>query len=449
MAMSQLPSIDCRKLTIAQRRSLRSRATQLLVSGGFGSGKTMAHALKTLQLKQENPDTPGLILAPTWSVLWSTTMRRFFWLLKRCGIPWQVRDRQGECYLDLGDGVPIFMRSAKNVETFDGLDVGWITSDETRHYRKEAYHVALGRRRVKCPFPQAAFFTTPNMWLIDEFTDKPGRQLIIAPTQENAKNLAPGYIDNLRLSYSSRMQKAYIDGQGVVLEGSVFEQFDGGPSSPWIVNYDAAKFPQRKTYVAIDPGYRRSAVLFVHRVSDTEWIVFDELMLDDTTDMTMVEHINAKQLPIDEIWVDPAADNTQSLVGFDTIQALRSIKTRARDPLRMLVDPWRSISYGVDKVRTMLGGEGLPTRLFFAKQLVDYERNRQRGIIKDLAAYKYPECKDGRPVTDIPVKDGISDHSCDGLRYGVVGIWLTTPSLRAKDPVMARNAHPGWRIAAA
>jgi len=196
-------SIDARSLTPAQRKARRCRDTQLFVSGGFGSGKTMGHALKVLQLRRENRGVAGLILAQTWGMLWSTTLRRLFALMRKCGIRYRVRDRQGECYLDLGDGVPIFLRSAKNIDTFDGLDVGWLTGDEVRHWTIEAYHVALGRRRAKCPLPQAAFFSTPNMWLLDEFTDKPGRRLIIAPTKENAKNLAPGYIDNLRLSYAN------------------------------------------------------------------------------------------------------------------------------------------------------------------------------------------------------------------------------------------------------
>ena len=443
-----IPNIDARSLTPAQRKALRCKDTQLLVSGGFGSGKTTAHALKVLQLKRINVGIPGLILAQTWGMLWSTTLRRLFSVLRKCGVGYRVRDRQGECYLDLGDGVPIFLRSAKNIDTFDGLDVGWETGDETRHWKHDAYLVALARRRVKCPLPQAAFFSTPNMWLLDEFTGKPGRRMIIAPTRENARNLTPGYIDNLRLSYSPRMQKAYIDGEAVILEGAVFEEFDAGPSSPWLVDYDARRWPQRKTILAVDPGYRRSAWILIHQIHETEWIVFDELMLDDTNDITCAQRVNALKYPIDEIWIDPAADNVQSIVGIDILQALRTIQTRGHKPIRMVTDPWRAIPYGVDKLRTMLGGEGLPMRILFARKLYEQGRGNYRGIIKDLASLRYPEMKDGKPVSDHPLKDGIRDHSCDCLRYFAVGMWLTSP-LRRLDPVLNNNTSPGWRVATA
>lgn len=441
--------IDVAQLTPAQRRALRSTSRQVLMSGGFGSGKTTALAIKMLQLKAENPNVPGLVLAPTWGVLWSTTVRRLISLLRISGFSYNIRDRSGECYLDLGDGQPIFLRSAKKPETFDGLDVGWMVGDECRHWGRHAYDVGIGRVRVPCPLPQSAFFSTPSMgWLSDEFdAGKPGRELIVAPTKENAKNLAPGFIENLRLSYSPRLQRAVIDGAFTVLEGSVYEAFDGSSTSPWLVDYNPAKFPQRRTYLWLDPGYRRSAWIFVHKVSDAEWVCFDELILDDCSDSAAVERVNAKGYQIDEIWTDPAADNVQSIVGFDTLQMLRKIKVRSVRAIRTIVDPWRSISWGVDKVRTMLGGEGMPMRLFFARSLIEKERRLPRGLIKDLTAYRYPEVKDGKAVTDQPLKDGLHDHFNDALRYGVAGLWLSTPALRSLDPAL-RTQSQGWKIAA-
>lgn len=433
-----------------QKRFLLSTAMQTLLAGGIGAGKTTALGLKLLVMKAKNPGVPGLIVAPSWRIMWSVTYRQIMNILRISLDPDEMprlRDRYGECYLDFGDGVPIFLRSAKNPESIDGLNVGWALGDELRHWKRNAYEIVLGRIRIPCPLRQAAFASTPAMnWMAEEFdTKKPDRELISAPTKENERNLAPGFIDNLRLSYSSRLQKALIEGEFTVLEGSVFELFDGGHASPWLIDYE----PQRdkKTYLWVDPGYRRSAWIFVQHVTPLEWVVFDQIMPDDMSDQACVDRVNAKKYLIDEIWTDPAADNVQSLVGFDTLQALRGVKTRARDPLRTIVDPWRSIAYGVDKVRTMLGGDGLPTRIRFARSLMDYEGSRQRGIVKDLASLRYPDAKDGRPVTDLPLKDGVHDHSCDALRYGVIGLWLTTPKLRELDPVLAREARPGWRMA--
>ena len=59
-----------------------------------------------------NPGVPGLVLAPNWGTLWSTTVRRIEGLMKQCGWVYRERDKQGQCYLDTGDNVPIFLRSA-------------------------------------------------------------------------------------------------------------------------------------------------------------------------------------------------------------------------------------------------------------------------------------------------------------------------------------------------
>jgi len=114
----------------------------------------------------------------------------------------------------------------------------------------------------------------------------------------------------------------------------------------------------------------------------------------------------------------------------------------------MITGPWRSIPWGVDKTRALLGGQGQPTRIRFAKSLLREEAGRERGIVKDLAAYRYPEVKDGRPITDLPLKDGVTDHSNDSLRYFGVGMWLSNPHLRALAPELATKAQPGWRTAA-
>ena len=82
------------------------------------------------------------------------------------------------------------------------------------------------------------------------------------------------------------------------------------------------------------PGFRRSAWLWIQQTGHTDWVVFDEIMPDDTSDVRCVEMVNAKGWPIDEIWVDPAGDNTQSVFGLDTFAVLQGIKTRQQDAIR-------------------------------------------------------------------------------------------------------------------
>lgn len=429
----------------------------VLMSGGYGSGKTTGLALKILQLKAANPGVPGLVVSQTWASLWSITVRRLMAILSttipRNLMP-RVRSKTDECYLDFGDGVPVYLRSAKNSGSIDGLDVGWACGDELRHWSEESYQVTLSRVRVKCPVSQVAFSSTPSVGFMSNDFDsgKRNRELIVAPTIENERNLTPGFIDNLRLSYSPRLQKAVIEGYFTILEGAVYEALDPDIwQSPWAVNWDAKANLDLKTCLMVDPGYRRSSWIWAQEVKPLNWVVIDQYQPEDATDARNIDVVNNRGWPIDEIWCDPAATATQSAMGFSTAMMLQAVKARTPDPIRYITGPFRNITFGVDKVRTMLGdpSTGLPIRVKFAKSMQQFERTSKRGLCKDLLAYRYPESRDGRPITEEPLKDGITDHSCDAFRYWAVGMWLST-SLRSLDPVMQKMAQNtrGFRVAA-
>ena len=447
------------QLTASQWRLLQSREKQVLVAGGFGSGKTTAIGLKLVQLKAENPGVPGLLMAQSWRALWSITLRRLMSTLRRI-LPRSelpvVRDRMGECYLDFGDGAPVFLRSAHDSSTFDGLDVGWGCGDEPRYWPKMSHEVFMGRIRVKCPRSQLCYSSTPALnWLSDEFNSgRPHRELIRAPTSENERNLGPDFIPNLRLSYSRRMQQAVIDGHFVPLEGVVYEYVDlHDPQSGWFVDHRTSS--SLKTILAVDPGYRRSAWLWIQEVSPTQWVVVDQMMPDDKSDEANVQAVNDRGIPIDEVWCDPASDQTESTMSLDTITMLQQIKGRTKNgpAISYITGPYRSLSYGVDKVRTLFGdGDKQPTRLKFARSLIAQEATMAkgrtpRGILRDVMAYQYPEMKDGRSVSDDPLKDGVHDHANDALRYFGVGMWLTSP-LRQLDYDLQRSTAQGFRRAA-
>jgi hypothetical protein len=365
----------------------------------------------------------------------------------------KIHDKTGETYMDWG-GAPIFLRTAV-AAAIDGLDVGWGVGDELRYWPQDAYETFLGRVRVPCPLPQSAFTSTPTMgYMADEFNSgKKDRELITVPTLANAHNLAPDYVENLRLSYSRRLQKAVLEGFFTILEGAVYEALDVDIwNSAHCIEYTHSK--RKRTYLAVDPG-RRSSWIFVQERAPLDWVVFDELILDDISDSGAVAKVNARAksqgYAIDEIWTDPAADATQSAFNLDTIAMLRGIKTRGNAGIRYITGPYRSIAFGVDKMRTLFGDPeiGQPIRLRFARGLRTYEQNRQRGVVKDHLGYHYPDHKIGRPYAIDPVKDGITDHSCDALRYWGVGMWVST-NLRALDKEMREEAqrNPGYKIAA-
>ncbi len=454
-------TLDSQQVNPSQIAFLESPSRYVCFSGGFGSGKTTVLVLKILQLVAANAGLPGLVIAQSFGALFANVIATMERVLRGTGMPEDkiptIRGGNMRPHSVFWNGAVVHWRSAENPGGYDGLDVAWVCGDEIRHWNKEAYDIAIARaRRRDAPKLQRAFTSTPSMgWMYDEWAcGKKGRDLITCGTLENAHNLEEDYIPGLRESYSPRLQRAVIDGEFTILEGAVFEAFDPNPQkSPWVIDYDPTpdRLANKRLFLAVDPGYRRSAWLWIVEESPLNWVVFDQLMPDNASDMAAVEMVNAKKCPVDEIWTDPAADNTQSTTGADTLASLRAVKVRGwnRKPLRTVADFGRDIPFGVDKLRVLLGGEhGAPIRIKFSRKLADTERGKPRGIVRDLGALRYPEIKDGRPVTDRPLKDGITDHSTDALRYWAVGQWMSINELRIKDPVLARAKQQGWRAAA-
>jgi hypothetical protein len=332
--------------------------------------------------------------------------------------------------------------------------VAYVLGDEIRHWPRRAFEIAQSRARLKdAKRVQRVYASTPAMgWMSEEFADaKPYRELITAPTRENAANLATDYIENIRGSYSKRLQRAMLEGLFTILEGAVFDDFDPQPNSPWIVDFAATpeQLSRMTVHVAHDPGFRRSAWLFIalpHPNAETG-IVFDQMQLDGVSDTSAVERVNAKSYPIDEVWVDPAADATQSIANLDTLAVLRGIKGRLRNTrlIRAVTTPFNDVRFGIDKVRVLLGdGAKLKPRVTFSRKLFDEEKHQARGIIKSLCSSSFPE-REGRPVSDEPLKDGVFEHARDAFRYWCVGRYLTCPTLRSKDRFIAEQKNLGYR----
>lgn len=439
----------------SQLSFLQSTDPFVLLCGGYGSGKSTALMFKTLMLKAANGPLPGLLMAQTFGALYANIVDPMMALID-ANYPEHLKPRLVggvRPAIVWPDGCRIHLRSAEHPKGYDGLTVAWLCGDEVRHWAEYSYQVAIARVRMRAAkLIQRAFSSTPAMhWMADEFnTDKP-RRLITAPTKENARNLPEDYIANLELSYSKRMRRAVLDGLFTILEGAVYEDFDPNPSGSWFVDYDPK--PEHmggtRVFLAADPGFRRSAWLFIAELDDLTWVVFDELMGDNMTDLQVVRELNRRQWPIDEIWIDIAAGATQSFEGASTLTALRHLKMRRRTAPRSITGANREIAFGVDKLRVLLGSDDpsakMPIRIKFARRLL--RERKYRGIVRSLASYAYPEVKPGRPMSDIPLKDGVHDHQVDSLRYFAVGRFLCETRLRRMDPALANQQSPGWRSA--
>jgi hypothetical protein len=407
------------RMNPGQARAWAVEERWLAYLGGWGGGKTWFGARAFLRNVLRNPrGVDSLIAAPFWSTVKRTTLREF----KAVVPPGMITgESRGERYIEV-IGRRVYYGSADRPETLDGATVGAIWLDEGRYVKRRGWEVILSRlRSKKARCLRGIITSTPGgEWLEEEFaTGKARCAAVHASTRENARNLGEGVVENMEASLSKRAARVFIDGQFGLLEGAVYEFDKAWHLIPW--KYD----PGLPVVVAWDFGYQRPAVLFLQPVPagmrlpggrvalPGSWIVFDELVPDEMTTEGLANQVKAKGYRVTRICCDPAGDGTQTATGLSDVKVLRAA---GFNEIKWVTTPWlRHIPTGVRMVEALLRNSRAEMRLFVAKQL-DNPRAK-RGVVKDLQAYRYPEPKDGRPVKDQPLKDGVHDHSMDALRY--------------------------------
>jgi hypothetical protein len=157
-----------------------------------------------------------------------------------------------------------------------------------------------------------------------------------------------------------------------------------------------------KLYRAIDFGYRHPYVLWLMQDQEGHVMAYDEWVGKDRTTEEMLHAINAKDLShgiteIDIEWTacDPAGGAVQD-TGISPVDILRN------RGLKLKYRPSR-ISAGVECVKLALRDARHRTSLFISPRCPQ--------LISDFRQYKWDARKEE------PLKDGLSDHSLDALRY--------------------------------
>lgn len=422
--------------TPSQQRFLDSRARIAALLGGYGSGKTSTGAEKALDLIAENPGCSGIIVAPTYGQLEKAALRSFFDPeapdAGACPKEWIAEVNIGKRYFLHPNGARTYWGSADNPKSLEGQNLAWFWMDEPGDCKRRAYQVLVGRLRDKAAKWIQGFVTgTPRPgWMWEEFNSGKAEQDIIhASTRENAANLAPGTIEALERTYSTREARVLIDGEFGLLVGAVLEEFERKRHLiEW--RYD----PRFRTMLVLDFGYRRPYAGWAQelppgtdipgrgkaprKVEAHElgtWVIFDELVPENLSTELLLQQVKAKGYRVDATYCDPAGDGSQPAVGISDVQLVRAAGFQ---PKFVTAPRLRHIPFGIALLRGLLCNVRRETRLWVAKSL-DNQRAK-RGVVKDFEGYAYPEAKDGKPVGDEPLKDGLHDHGVDGWRYGFV-----------------------------
>lgn len=441
--MTQIVDLTDYRATVTQWAFLQDHASRIkAMIGGLGSGKTraLAEACVDLYLLNEKTGVDGMLVSPTHPML--TRLLKPAWE-RACPRELILREVKSERRYLMRNGTSVWTGAADNPASLEGTNLGWFGGDEVRYWQRRAHENMAARLRDKrARLLQGAYATTPAMgWLAEEFdVGRDDRQTYRCSTVENAANLAPGYIEDLRATYSPRLAASLIDGQFKIIEGQVYEEWDRARHLvPWELR------PNLRTCLWWDFGARKAAVVIAQvtreptRLDDgralpaRSVVAAKQIMVDDMSTERLIPLVMARLgktfedgqwvggQRVDAIYCDPAGNQRGLAVDIPSVAMLRAA---FGDVVTFYTDIEATyIPTGVARVAGALSPvDGSPPRLYVAEQLAKPENRveKERGIVKMFEGLRYPERGSGRSL-EHPDKDGVIDHVGDAVRYGITG----------------------------
>ncbi len=415
---------------------------QLLDTAGYGSGKSVAAAIKGYLFTAKIRGNRGLILRETQVKLHDTALRMFLEVCERMGARYSVKRKR--------DGWPHHMTFTNKSEVsayeftdpgkFLGPEYGWVWVDEAIELPESIYQKIIGRIRLPIATGQRQLILTtnapaPNHWLTRLFGAEPGMRIVHDPVSggvvsyrrisgSSTENpaLDPKYIASLRVTLPESEVARVLEGRTAFVSAGkpvYCPPFNVGKhvGEPLPVrDHEGRIKPMTRSW---DFGFRTPAVLWMQIArcdrGKGHWRVFEEYA---------GENIEIDQLA--PLVIDRSAKWKDVLLWQDVgDDAGRQRNMNGPGPIHRLADPpWRlrirskrlpSIDPGLALLRRVLtetcdcSGDRRPI----------FQVDRKCVVLIDALAggYHYPAPTRARPVSEKPVKDGYYDNVADSLRY--------------------------------
>lgn len=396
----------------------------LLVLGGRGGGKSQGGALRMLHYITTNPNSLGIVTAPTMPVMHDTTLPAIQRVLTQADIL-EDRDYTYNRTLEtmtFWNGCKVLLRSTEHPQRLRGQDTSWFWMDEPRDSPFEAFTNLAATLRQQ-GFPHQGWLTTTPLdkyhWIYptffpaeaeadgiaaveydDDFVE--GTYLHFeAPTINNpyggdrlARNLARLF------GKDSVMYKREVLGKIMLMEGLVYPMWDAGK---YIV--DPRKWPSTPVRVAagVDFGFAAPAAVIIEGVDKVgRRYILDEIYASGLSEDDLGELIVAAKakyrilaLPCD--WEDPRWMKTLK-------RKFHLPVTRASKKVGVSANP----SSGIGLCTQVLADSETHGQMFFVHpKCVNFRR--------EIENYTRDDNKNHINPSEKPRK--FNDHDMDAWRY--------------------------------
>lgn len=220
------------ELSDMQERFYKSKTKFPLLSGGFGSGKTLVLCHKIMQ-HLDYPDNYGLLGRLTYQELQDTTQQTFFEVCP----PNLIRNySRSEQRLYMKNGSQLIFRHLDTVSEAEikSLNLGFFAIDQVEEIPENVFLGLRGRLRRKVGgrddkyVHQGMMSCNPALfwgYRLYKQENDPDYELFESSTMDNAKHLPPEYIADL-LKYPEQWKRQYVygiwDESTFVAEGGYF-----------------------------------------------------------------------------------------------------------------------------------------------------------------------------------------------------------------------------------
>lgn len=220
-----------------QKKFLQSDAKDVLLLGGIGCGKSKCGGFFSLEMISEYPNTPGIVVAPTYLQLVKATVAAITQTFKQYNIRHKTVLSGADKRIELPGRDPIHLFSLQDPDNFRGPEAGWLLGDEMCFTSEYAMKVASGRiRHTKGPLFKR-YVSSPNGYnfMYDKFENMDNEnatskiELVRAKTKDNIF-LPPSYYEDLLEEYGgidNPLARQELEGEFVNLQaGAIYWAFD-------------------------------------------------------------------------------------------------------------------------------------------------------------------------------------------------------------------------------
>jgi len=386
-----------------QRAFWASKSRIKLLVGGYGSGKTMTCAKRSIATALHNAPAPIMIVSPSYKVAKRTIIPEIKNLLNGRNIKYEfkVQDSEFNIYYK-GRHAVIWVSSGDNPELLKGPNLACAYIDEPFIQDREVFMQLMARlRHPGASLIELGLFGTPEQlnWGYDisegEDKDDYDIEVIRAKTTDNKAN-PDSYIESLKNMYDDKLVQAYMNGEFVNLaKGTIYYGFK---RDDHIKNFDY--IPGREIMVGMDFNVNpMSAVLFYEY--DSVIYVLEEIELMNSNTQLMAETVrdrifsyNKNQTGWIKCYPDPAGNQrkTSANIGTTDLSILEqnNFTIFAHSKTKSVRDTYNAVN----------------TALYKDKLII---HPRCRALIKGLERLNFEEFK----------KQGDLTHMTDAMKYPI------------------------------